>query len=127
MPYYIDDSTGDIIATSDILVKQPWIIKASSKFKGRHYFFNQRTKESAWSIRQSLIEGYPTSDGRASLPLLKKGSEVEPLPRPQISESLTLPRNGVASSALLITSHVISSRLNEWHINFSASLSPLTE
>jgi len=33
---------------------------------------------------------------------------VEPLPRPQISESLTLPRNGVASSALLITSHAVA-------------------
>lgn len=66
---------------------------------GRHYFFNQTTEESAWSIRQSLIEGYPTSDDRGCLPLLKKGSKVEPLPRPLKSESLTLPPNGVAAVA----------------------------
>jgi len=55
------DSEGNVLAMKDTIVKHPWIVLPSSKYKGRFYYFNTETKTNAWALHPSLIGRAPAA------------------------------------------------------------------
>jgi len=63
-------SSGQLLATPGVRVKEPWVISASKKNPGHYFFFNTTTKRAAWTLDISLLD-----DERSiqNLPSIKNG------------------------------------------------------
>jgi len=49
------DTTGKVLATKNVIPLKPWVVYESKKVSGRYFFFNQITKQAAWSIDPALV------------------------------------------------------------------------
>lgn len=48
-------SEKSVVAKSGLTALPPWLLRESKRHEGRWYFYNTDTKESAWSLPQSMV------------------------------------------------------------------------